>query len=59
MAAAIAHKIVPTIYVLEGQWYHDAANEEVDLVNMTSVHAELMYEIGACAGKTALAVSDS
>ena len=53
MAAAIAHTIVPTIYVMEGQWYHDVDNQDVDLKHMTSVHAELMYDIGTCAGKTA------
>lgn len=58
MAATIARKIgVSTIHVMEGQWYHDADNEDVDLKHMTSTHAELMYEIGACAGKAALLAS--
>jgi len=56
MGVAIANDIgVPTIKVIEGQWYHDVDNDDVDLDNMSSTHAELMYEIGTCVGKAALA----
>jgi hypothetical protein len=37
---------------IEGRWYHDANPDDIDLINLTSTHAEFMYDIGHLAARS-------
>ncbi len=57
-ATKIAQHAVPEdtlVTPMAGNWYHDALAHEVDLLAMTSSHANFMYRVGTLAAEQAMA----